>query len=119
MKNLENNKEWYQEKIEGNEDNPDILNQAEMELYMKIVEGNDKVDLNAIIDHIVHISEIGGLECVGLGSDFDGIPSTPTDLTDASCYPALIEGLSGKGFEMKEIQKIMGLNLFNFLKKFD
>ncbi|MCK4332792.1 MAG: membrane dipeptidase [Thermoplasmatales archaeon] len=47
------------------------------------------------------------------------MPSTPTDLTDVSCYPALVEGLSGKGFEMKEIQKIMGLNLFNFLKKFD
>jgi len=116
MKNLEKYKGWYQGKIEGNEDDPDILNQAEMEFYMKIVEGNDKVDLNAVIDHIVHIAEIGGVECVGLGSDFDGIPSTPTDLTDVSCYPALINGLSNRGFKDKEIRGIMGLNLFNFLK---
>ena len=118
-KNLEKYKEWYQEKIEGDEDNPDILNKAEMKLCIKIVEGNDKVDLNAIIDHIVHIAEIGGVECVGLGSDFDGIPSTPTDLTDVSCYPALVNGLLDRGFNKREKQKIMGLNLYNFLKKFD
>ena len=118
-KNLERYKEWYQKKIEGSEDNPDILNQAELKLYIKMVEGNDKVDLKAIVDHIVHIAEIGGVECVGLGSDFDGIPSTPTDLTDVSCYPALVNGLSDKGFKEKEIRKIMGLNLLNFLKKFD
>lgn len=119
MNNLEKYQEWYKGKINDNEDNPDILNQAEMELYMKIVKGNDKVDLNAIIDHIIHISEVGGIECVGLGSDFDGIPSTPTNFTDVSCYPALVNGLSGRGFKEIEIRKIMGLNLLNFLKQFD
>ena len=119
LNNLKKYNEWYKRKIKGNEENPDILNQAEMQLYMKIVKGNDKVDLNAIIDHINHISEIGGIDCVGLGSDFDGIPSTPTNLTDVSCYPALIRGLSDRGFKENEIRKIMGLNLFNFLKKFD
>jgi membrane dipeptidase len=118
-KNLEKYKKWFQEKIEGNESNPDIVNQAEMELYMKIVEANDEVNLNSVIDHIVHIAEIGGIDCVGLGSDFDGIPSTPIDLTDVSCYPALVEGLSDRGFNFEEIEKIVGLNLFNLLKKFD
>ncbi|UCD13547.1 MAG: membrane dipeptidase [Thermoplasmatales archaeon] len=45
--------------------------------------------------------------------------SNPADLTDVSCYPALITGLSRRGFKMKEIHKIMGSNLLNFLKKFD
>ena len=58
-------------------------------------------------------------ECVGLGSNFDGIPSTPIDLTDVSCYPVLVNGLSDRGFKENEIRKIMGLNLFNYLKKFD
>jgi membrane dipeptidase len=118
-KNMKKYEKWYQKKIEGKENNPDILNQAELELYNKIVEGNDKVDLNTVIDHIAHIADVGGIDCVGLGSDFDGIPSTPTDLTDVSCYPSLIEGLSDRGFNRDEIQKIMGLNLFNFLKYFD
>jgi len=119
MKNIKKYSEWFEKEIEGKEDNPDIINKAEMGLYSKIVEGNDKVDLNSIIDHIVHIADIGGVNCVGLGSDFDGIPSTPIDLTDVSCYPALINGLSDRGFKDDEIRKIMGLNLFNFLKNFD
>ncbi len=119
MKNLEKNEKWYQEKIKSNKDNPEMLNKAELELYMKMVQGNDKVNLNALIDHIAHISEVGGIDCVGIGSDFDGISSTPTDLTDVSCYPALINGLSSRGFNKIEIEKIMGLNLFNFLKNFD
>jgi len=89
-----------------------------MGLYGRIVKGNNKVDLNAIIDHIVHIADIGGVDCVGLGSDFDGIPSTPTNLTDVSCYPVLVNGLFNRGFKKEDIKKIMGLNLFNFLKRF-
>ena len=119
LKNLEKHKKEYLKKIETNKDNPNMLDQAEIELYMKIVEGNDDLDLTAVIDHIVHIADIGGVDCVGLGSDFDGIPSTPTDLTDVSCYPALANGLSDRGFKENEIKKIMGLNLFNFLKNFD
>ena len=119
MKNMEDNEEWFKKETEGNEDNPDFINKVEMGLLPKLVKGNDKVDLNAVIDHIVHIAEIGGIDCVGLGSDFDGIPSTPTDLTDVSCYPLLVNGLFDRGFKEKDIRKIMGLNLFNFLKRFD
>ena len=119
MKNIKKNSDWFKKEIQGNEDDPDIINKAEMGLFLKIIKGNDSVDLNAIIDHIIHILDIGGINCVGLGSDFDGIPSTPTDLTDVSCYPTLIEGLASRGLKTKEIQKIMGLNLFHFLKQFD
>ena len=119
MKNIKKYSEWFEKEIEGKENDPDYVNKIEMKLYSKIVEGNDKVSLNSIIEHIMHIIDVGGIDCVGLGSDFDGIPSTPTDLTDVSCYPALVNGLSDKGFNKKEIRKIMGLNLFNFLKKFD
>jgi len=118
-KNIEKYEKEYQEKIHGNGDNLNILNQADIWFFTKIVEGNDKTDLNAVIDHIEHIADVGGVECIGLGSDFDGIPSTPIDLTDVSCYPALINGLSDRGFQINEIRQIMGLNLFNFLKKFD
>jgi membrane dipeptidase len=118
MANMKKYKDWYLKQIKGIDD-PDFINQAEMKYYTKIVEGNEKVNLNSLIDHIIHISEVGGIDCVGLGSDFDGIPSTPTDLTDVSCYPALINGLSERGFGKKEIEKVMGLNLYNFFKIFD
>jgi membrane dipeptidase len=119
MSNIEKNYNWFEKEIKGKENNPDFINKTEMELYSKIVKGNDKVDLNAIIDHITHIADVGGINCVGLGSDFDGIPSTPNDLTDVSYYPALVNGLFDRGFKEDDIKKIMSLNLFNFLKRFD
>jgi membrane dipeptidase len=119
MKNMEKYSEWFEKEIIGKENDPDYINKIEMGLYSKIVEGNDKVNLNAIVNHIVHIADVGGFNCVGLGSDFDGIPSTPSDLTDVSCYQALVNGLSERGFNENEIRKIMGLNLFNYLKNFD
>jgi membrane dipeptidase len=117
--NIEKNKEWFNKEIEGKEDDPDFLNSVEMKLYFKITKGNDKVNLNAVIDHIDHIVEVGGIDHVGIGSDFDGIPSTPIDLSDVSCYPYLVKGLSERGYNSNEIHRIMGLNLFNFLKQFD
>lgn len=119
MKNIEKNSDWLKKTLQDNEDDPDIINKADIDLSLKIVEGTDNVDLNAVIDHITHIIDIGGINCVGLGSDFDGIPFTPTDLTDVSCYPALIDGLILRGFKAQEIHKIIGLNLFHFLKQFD
>jgi membrane dipeptidase len=118
-KNVEKYKNEHQEIIQSKEKNLDLINKAEWELFRKYVRGTDSVDVNAVIDHIVHIADIGGIDYVGLGSDFDGINSTPSDLTDVSCYPALVEGLALRGFKVKEIRRIMGLNLFNFLKQFD
>jgi len=119
LKNIAKQAEWFEERTKGNENDPDIVNTVESELYPKLVKGNDTVDLQAVVDHIVHIADIGGIDCVGLGSDFDGIPSTPVDLPDVSCYPALAEGLALRGFQEKEIHKIMGLNLTYFLQHFD
>jgi membrane dipeptidase len=117
--NVKKYKNEHQKIIQGKQENPDLVNKAEEELFKKYVRGTDSIDVNAVIDHIVHIADIGGTDCVGLGSDFDGINSTPSDLTDVSCYSVLVEGLSLRGFQAKEIRKIMGLNLFHFLKQFD
>ena len=96
-------------------DDPDFLSQVDWEYYQRAVAGNDSVGLDELIDHIVHISTVGGIDCVGLGSDFDGIPSTPTGLKDTAAYPALVAALQKRGFQEKEIRKICGLNLKNFL----
>ena len=103
------------DRTRGRLDDPDFLSQVEWEYYQRAVAGNDPVGLDDVIDHIVHIAAIGGIDCVGLGSDFDGIPSTPTGLGNAAAYPALVVALQKRGFQEKEIRKICGLNLKNFL----
>ena len=58
---------------------PQFLSQIEWEYFQRAVVGNDPVFMDDLIDHIVHIAAIGGIDCVGLGSDFDGIASTPVE----------------------------------------
>jgi len=118
-RNVEKYEHTHWEILQRKGHDPDFVNRAESELFQKYVRGTDSVDLNAVIDHIAHIADVGGIDCVGLGSDFDGMNSTPSDLTDVSCYPALVEGLTLRGFTEKDILKIMGLNLYHFLEHFD
>lgn len=48
---------------------------------------------------------------VGLGSDFDGIPTTPRGLDDASKYPELIAELLKMGASDASASKVVGLNV--------
>ncbi len=119
LKNVKKNEAWFNSKLENHKDNPDKINKAEMQLCARMVQGISKVNIKAVINHIAHIADIGGTNCVGIGSDFDGIPLTPSNLSDVSCYPALIQGLYDQGFSQKEIKGIMGSNLLTFLAHFD
>ena len=99
----------------GRLDDPQFLSQVEWEYFQRAVIGNDPVFLDDLIDHIVHIAAIGGSRCIGLGSDFDGIASTPVALKSAAAYPVLAAGLRRRGFSDREVRRICGLNLRDFL----
>lgn len=74
-----------------------------------------KADLNTIADHIDHVVQLGGIGIVGMGSDFDGIGDTPTGMENASCYPALWEMLTSRGYSQDDIAAIAGKNLYRVL----
>ncbi|NLP43108.1 MAG: membrane dipeptidase [Peptococcaceae bacterium] len=69
-----------------------------------------------VIRHICYIAEIAGVDTVGIGSDFDGITSTPHGLEDVSKMGGLIEKLRAVGFDTAEIQKICYGNFVRLLK---
>jgi len=64
-----------------------------------------------VADHIDHVVDLVGVDFVGLGSDFDGIPSAPAGLEDVSKYPNLIAELLRRGYSEEDIRKICGENL--------
>ncbi|KAJ3173962.1 dipeptidase 1 (renal) [Irineochytrium annulatum] len=61
-----------------------------------------------VADHFVHINKTIGPKHLGIGSDFDGIPATPTGLEDVSKYPNLVVELVGRGFTDEEIMGFTG-----------
>jgi membrane dipeptidase len=68
------------------------------------------VPLARLAEHIQHMVEVAGADHVCLGSDFDGIPSLPADLDDASHLPALIGELRRRGVTPADLRKILGEN---------
>ena len=71
-------------------------------------------DAAECIDHIV---KVAGIDHVGIGSDFDGIPSVPIGLEDFSKMPALTDALLRRGYKEEDIKKIMGGNFLRVIKE--
>ncbi|MFB9862028.1 dipeptidase [Rufibacter immobilis] len=81
-------------------------------LYKKYPEEAASINppLSLLIDHIDHIVKIAGIDHVGLGSDYDGIGSTPIGLEDVSTYPLITKALLERGYKKKDVEKILGGN---------
>ncbi len=68
--------------------------------------------IDSIISHIKYMINIGGTDCIGLGSDFDGIPGHG-QLNDASYMQVLAESLEDGGISHNTIEKIFYKNVLN------
>lgn len=67
-------------------------------------EGNPGT-IAAVVRHAQHIAKVGGIEVLGLGSDFDGIP-THAELPGAQSMGQLWEALRAGGFTENQLDKI-------------
>jgi membrane dipeptidase len=56
-----------------------------------------RATLSQVADHIDHLRGVGGVDHVGIGSDFDGIDVLPVGLEDVSKFPDLIAELLRRG----------------------
>jgi membrane dipeptidase len=69
-----------------------------------------------LFDHLDYIVKLAGVDHVGLGGDFDGIPFTPKVLTDVTKYPLITKELVKRGYSKKDIKKILGGNFVRVFK---
>ena len=67
--------------------------------------------LSLLIDHLEYIIKLVGVDYVGLGSDFDGVNSLPAGLEGVEDFPKITKELVKRGYNKKEITKILGGNL--------
>ena len=74
-----------------------------------------KVTLAEVADHIEYVRKVAGVDHVGLGSDFDGIPVTPTGLEGVDKYPDLLIELMRRGWSDADIAKLAGENILRVL----
>jgi membrane dipeptidase len=75
------------------------------------------VGIGDVADHIEHVRKIAGVDHVGLGSDFDGIPDGPAGLDGVDKYPALLAELARRGWSDADLGKVAGDNLLRALAR--
>jgi membrane dipeptidase len=72
--------------------------------------------LGDVVAHIDHAVKVGGIDHVGIGTDFDGVACVPPELDSYSKFPALTRALLEKGYSAEDIKKIYGGNLLRVMR---
>ena len=81
------------------------------------IDDNDTgyTSIASMVEHVRHIAKVGGIDCIGLGSDFDGIGST-LEIKDCSGMQKLYEALTPY-FTQEELEKIFYKNVLRVYKE--
>jgi len=100
----------------GTEELPD--DRTDWDTYLQWFQslGCPSATLDQVADHIFHAAEVAGIDHVGIGSDFDGVPALPHGLGTAAQLPRLTARLLKRGMSEGDVEKVLG---GNFLRVFE
>ena len=104
----------YEKYVAAN-DSVKRLNDAKFSRLPAAAKEELRPPLSLLLDHIDYMVKTAGIDHVGIGSDFDGISSTPVGLDDCSNFPTLTAGLLQRGYTETDIRKILGENVLRVL----
>ncbi|TVR19282.1 MAG: membrane dipeptidase [Balneolaceae bacterium] len=105
----------YQRKVEYlNPGRPEVISQKMAEWDAE--NEAPKSTLEQVADHIDHIRDLIGVDYIGIGGDYDGIPTLPLGLEDVSTYPDLFAELLMRGYSEEDLRKIAGLNMLRVMR---
>ena len=76
-----------------------------------------QVTVADVVRHLEHAREVAGIDHIGLGGDYDGVPKQPDGLEDVSCYPRLFTELLERGWSEQECTKLAGANTLRVLRE--
>ncbi len=94
-------------------DNPEAYNEAER----KLLSENPiyVTPYTRIVDHIDYIKNLVGIDYIGIGSDFDGVPFLPAGMNGMEDLPLVTYEMLKRGYSEQDIRKVLGEN---FLRAF-
>jgi membrane dipeptidase len=76
-----------------------------------------EAQVSDVADHIEHVVRVAGHDYVGLGGDFDGIPTTVVGLDGVEDYPTLFAELIRRGWSDRNLAKLAGGNFLRVLRR--
>ena len=75
-----------------------------------------RAPFNSLIDHFDHVIKVAGIDHVGIGTDFDGIPVPPEGIDYASDLPKITAALMARGYTAEDMKKLLGGNLLRVFR---
>lgn len=96
-------------------DNPQALNEAERKLFAE--NPIYIAPYTRIVDHIDYIKKLVGIDYVGLGSDFDGVPFLPDGMNGMEDLVLVTYEMLKRGYTEEEIRKVLGENFLRAFSK--
>jgi membrane dipeptidase len=70
-----------------------------------------------IVDHIDHIKKVAGIDIVGIGSDYDGVPFLPEGMNGMEDLVLVTYEMLRRGYTEQEIRKVLGENFLRAFSK--
>lgn len=70
-----------------------------------------------VVDHIDYLAKHCGVDHVGIGSDYDGVPRLPDQLESVAAYPRITQLLLERGYDRSAIHRILGGNVLRVLRQ--
>jgi membrane dipeptidase len=74
-----------------------------------------KATLADVVAHLEHVREVAGIDHLGLGGDYDGVPVTPVGLEDVSSYPGLLAELRDRHWSDSDLHQLCSGNISRVL----
>jgi membrane dipeptidase len=99
---------------EEHPDDPIAVEKAIDEWFL--AQGEIDVTPADVADHVDHIRDVAGIDAIGVGGDYDGVPSMGEHLSDVSTYPLVFAELRERGYRDEELQKIAGRNVLALMR---
>ena len=72
--------------------------------------------ISDMADHIDHVRRLAGIDHIGIGGDYDGMPTGPVGMEDVSGYPALFTELARRGYSQADLEKISFGNMMRVMR---
>jgi len=76
-----------------------------------------RAPFNSLINHFDHIIKIAGIDHIGIGTDFDGIPVPPDGIDSAADLPKVTAALMAWGYTAEDMKKLLGGNLLRVFRE--
>ncbi|MFN4113951.1 MAG: dipeptidase [Sphingomonadaceae bacterium] len=92
----------------------------EVEARLKLWDQGNPMPLATVsdmADHVDHVRKVAGIDHIGIGGDYDGMPTGPVGMEDVAGYPALFAELARRGYSQSDLEKISLRNALRVMRQ--